>query len=277
LFVVAAALLSPMAVAPLPAQQLQTNFMALNYIGVPPDQRPAYEKFLREESAKLTQAAVEAGLIRGRTYLRLTQPFSNSEKYQYIISTWYDKAPTMDEAQNAAWDAAAKKAGHASYAAYMAKSRALGSVSVFSEMRRANLMLGSVQEGDFVRAMAYQVSPADMTEYLDRLRLVSMPLNKSNLHPDHLRASLISTRLLPNGAESDANLFYTVVAKTFADILVNPNPMTEAAFKKVHPSASYPNYIRDNADWARRAPLVRTRTMRVMMTFGKMPDAAPSN
>lgn len=263
---------------PAAAQKLPNNYMMLTYTSVPVEQRSAYEAFIRDHGDKVMKAALDSGHIRGRLTLRLTPPFLNTESYQYVTVWYYDKMPTMDESATAAWDAAAKKAGFAAYSDYLAKMRSHGSKIVKQEVRRGEMRLGNAKVGEFVRTMAYKVDSGDMNEFIRRFETEALPLAKDAMATvPSIRGVMLSRRLLPNGTESEANAFYSVVVSSSEAMVTNPAPVTAERFKKVFPNGSFAEYVSKNGQWSKRAPLVFTRTMRIIAAVGSPAEPLPTN
>ncbi|MBI5085123.1 MAG: hypothetical protein HZB13_11065 [Acidobacteria bacterium] len=266
-------LLTASLVPALAQQQAPTAYFVVSMRNIAPDKTAEYLAFMNDAGKKFNQSRLASGEIRGWLHMRLTTPLVPTAGYNYVSVSMYDKAPELDRAPGE-WDVHAKKAGFSSYAEYSAKGRTFGPTSRM-ELTRVRNRMGDAAVGDYVRVAQYSIPRDHLSERLAWLNEYAAPLNQQRIQAGgDLKGWGVSTLVLPAGSEAGYDYSTSVVLKTSSAVIGGPSSLSEADFKKAHPTKSYAAYIAANNRWQGLAKLERVRVYHVLDKLGALPQVS---
>jgi len=259
------------------AQTAPPQYYGVTYIKTLPGKAEAYRTFLETDAAKLFQVGVDEGNVDAIYMLRLTAPYVTGSDYDYIQVVWYKGPPSLDVTPRSVWDARAKKAGFASYQAFLDKRNTLAN-AVRSAWRTSYARLGDVHVGNYLRTYNIEVDPEFRQDELTFLETYTMALAKQRMTEGHEVGWGVGRPAAAAGSDAEAGFSFTVsdVLKDSATLMAGPGTLTEEAFKKALPGKSFLDYEAEVTRLNAHRKNVTTRIAEVVVLAGKPPVVTPA-
>jgi hypothetical protein len=170
------------------------------------------------------------------------------------------------------WDARAKKAGFASYQAFLDKRNTLAE-AVRSAWRTSYARLGDLHVGNYVRTYNIEVDSEFRQDELNFLETYTMALAKQRMAEGREVGWGLGRPAAATGSDSEAGFSFTVadVLKDSATLMAGPGTLTEDVFKKALPGKSFAAYEAELTRLNAHRKNVTTRIAEVVVLVGKLP------
>ena len=258
------------------AQTAPPHYYGVTYYKTLPDKAAEYRKFLETDGAKMFQAGIDDGSVEAIYMLRLTAPYVTGSDFDYIQVVWYKGSPSLDVTPRSVWDARAKKAGVASYQAYLDKRNTLAK-PVRSAWRTSYARLGDLHVGNYVRTVSAQVDSEFRQDELNFLETYTMALAKLRIAEGGEVGWSLGRPAAAIGSDDEAGFSFVIsnVMKDSATLMAGPGTLTEERFKKALPGKSFAAYEAELARLNAHRKNVTTRIAEVVVLVGKLSTVNP--
>jgi hypothetical protein len=261
-----------MAVVSMAFAQGSPQYIGVTYIKAKQGKTADYLNFVKTDGLKMAQAAMDEGHTAASYMLRLAGPSALGSDYNFAQVIWFKGNPSFDAVQRSTQEARAKKAGFTSYQAYLDKRDAL-STGVRSSLRTAVIREGEIHVGNYVRTVAVKFDPEFRTDGLRFIQEFTDPLSRSRMSKGQIVGFSVNRPAAVAGSLEEAGYDYNL-STAFKDsdaLMAGGVALTEAMFKEVFPTKSYPAYLAELNRLAPHRHNLTTRILEVVTMVGTVP------
>ncbi len=243
-------------------QAASTNYRTAQYLKVPADKEAAYLEFLRTNTHKIYDIAMQSGDVVSWAVLKLVYEGSPALDYNYVATTLYSGPPIDLSTQQQ--DQIVRRATGLSLEEYLQMLSGLR-VSIGSVLGSVEAVVPgtTMKEGNFVALTRWKIQPGQERAYSDFVKSMILPLHVQDLKDGYNLGWTAGRTMYPGGDQAPFDATCALIHKDLASAVKIMSPeQKEARFSKLYPGESYDAFtMRDQA--VRR--LVRTELLKVMI------------